>query len=341
MVRLIDYHRESKAESPSMLVNCVVYQDGRKLADIPIEDISEYVGRPECFVWVALVDSSPEELDHMGTDFGLHPLAVKDAKTGHRRPKIEEYEDSLFAVLQTVDYKLDADAELSVGEVVIFAGKNYILSTRSNTEKGFVEIRARAEREPEQLRHGSGYALYALMDAIVDRYFPVLDGLESELEEIEKKIFTNNAARSNIEALYELKQKLITLKHAVDPLSAATGKLYGGRVPPLCMGLQEYFADVYNHLHRIHDSIDGIQEMIATAIQVNLGMISVNENENVKKLASWAAIIGVPTAIAGVYGMNFKYMPELDWIWGYPFALGLMVGVDVVLYFWFRRIGWL
>jgi len=323
-----------------MLVNCVVYQNGRKLADIPIDDISEYVSRPECFVWVAVVEPSAEELEHMATEFGLHPLAVDDARMGHRRPKIEEHEDSLFAVLQTVDYDSDG-ANILVGEVAIFAGKNYLLSVRSKTEKGFAEIRARTEREPDMLRHGSGYALYALIDAVVDRYFPVLDGLESELEEIENEIFAHNAARSNIEALYELKQKLMTLKHAVDPLRAGTGKLYGGRVPPLCAGLQEYFADLYDHLHRIHDSIDGIQEMIATAIQVNLGMIGVNENENVKKLASWAAIIGVPTAIAGVYGMNFKYMPELDWAWGYPFALGLMVGVDVVLYFWFRRIGWL
>jgi len=142
-------------------------------------------------------------------------------------------------------------------------------------------------------------------------------------------------------SLYELKQKLMTLKHAVDPLRAATGRLYGGRVPQLTAGLQGYFGDVYEHLHQIHDSIEGLQDMVATAIQVNLGMISLNENETMKKLASWAAILAVPTAVAGVYGMNFKYMPELEWTWGYPVALALMAGIDVALYAWFRRIGWL
>ncbi len=322
-----------------MLVNCVAYSEGRKLADIPREDISEYLKRPNCFVWVALKDPEPSELEMMQQEFELHELAVDDARHGHQRPKIEEYGDSLFTVLHTIE--LNPLDEFVLGEVDIFVGPNYILSTRRKTEKGFSDVRARCEREPELLRNGSGYVLYALMDAVVDRYFPVLDALETELESIEGQIFGRNTPRSNIRALYSLKQKLMTLKHAVDPLMEAVGKLSGGRVPQLCFGMREYFRDVLDHLQRLHASIEGIRDMLTTAIQVNLGMINLAETEVTKKLAGWAAIIAIPTLIAGIYGMNFKNMPEYDWTYGYYLVLMAMIGVDIALYVWFKRIRWL
>jgi magnesium transporter len=321
-----------------MLVNCVAYQEGRKLADIPKEDISEYVKRPDCFVWVALKDPDAAELEEMREEFGLHELAVEDARNGHQRPKIEEYGDSLFAVLHTVEMR---DEDLSVGEVDIFVGPNYVLSTRVGTERGFADVRARCEHEPELLRHGAAYVFYALMDKVVDRYFPVLDTLETELESIEEKIFVKNVARANIEALYALKRKLMTLKHAVDPLLEAVGKLYGGRVPQICAGMGEYFRDVFDHLQRLHGTIEGIRDMQTTAIQVNLGMINLNETEVTKKLAGWAAIIAVPTLIAGIYGMNFKNMPEYELQYGYPLAMAAMIAIDIALYLWFRKIRWL
>jgi magnesium transporter len=321
-----------------MLVNCVAYQEGRKLADIPKEDISEYLKQPDCFVWVALKDPTPAELEEMREEFSLHELAVDDARTGHQRPKIEEYGDSLFAVLQAIEPR---GGELQVGEVDIFVGNNYILSVRKNSEKGFADVRARSEHEPHLLKFGAAYVFYALIDKGVDRYFPVLDELETELETIEEQIFVKNQARSNIEALYELKSKLMTLKHAVDPLMEAVGKLYGGRVPQICAGMGEYFRDVYDHLQRLHATIEGIREMLATAIQVNLGMISLNETEVTKKLAGWAAIIAVPTMIAGVYGMNFKNMPELEWQWGYPMSIAAMIAIDIWLFLRFRKAKWL
>jgi magnesium transporter len=321
-----------------MLVNCVAYQEGTKLSDIPKEDISEYVKRPDCFVWVGLKDPTPDELEEMREEFGLHELAVEDARHGHQRPKIEEYGNSLFAVLQIVEMK---EAELHVGEGDIFVGPNYILSVRLHTERGFADVRARCEREPHLLKHGAAYVFYALMDAVVDRYFPILDTLESELEKIEEQIFLRNTARSNIEALYALKRSLMILKHAVDPLMEAVSKLYGGRVPQICSGMGEYFRDVFDHLQRLHATIEGIRDMQTTAIQVNLGMISLNETEVTKKLAAWAAIIGVPTMIAGIYGMNFKNMPELDWVWGYPVSVAVMVAIDIWLYFQFKKIKWL
>ncbi len=322
-----------------MLINCVAYQDGKKLAEIPVEDISTYVSRPDCFVWVALKDADPGELEKMKEEFDLHELAVEDARHGHQRPKIEEYGDSLFAVLHTVEIKA---GELNVGEVDVFVGRNYVLSVRSRTGKGFQDVRARCEREPQLLRNGSGYVLYALMDAIVDRYFPVFDALETELEEIEARIFSGESTtRANIESLYDLKHKLMTLKHATGPLLDTVGKLFGGRVPQICSGMSEYFRDVYDHLIRINQNIDSTREMVTTATSVNLSLITLAENETTKRLAAYGALVAVPTMVAGVYGMNFEHMPELKWLWGYPFALSLMFGIDIYLWFRFRKSGWL
>jgi magnesium transporter len=321
-----------------MLINCAAYQDGKKLGDIRKEEIHDYLSRPGCFVWVALKDATPDELSEMQAQFGLHELAVEDARHGHQRPKLEEYGDSLYAVVHTVE---KVGEELNVGELSIFVGCNYVLSVRSHTEQGFVNVRQRTEREPHLLKHGSGFVLYALIDTVVDRYFPVMEDLEDELERLEERIFAGTPAQENIEALYGLKQKLMTLKHAAGPLQETTGKLHGGRVPEICAGTQDYFRDVYDHLVRINQSIDSLREMVTTAISVNLSMITVQENETVKRLAAYAALVAVPTMIAGVYGMNFEQMPELRWVWGYPFALGLMFGIDIYLFFRFRKAKWL
>jgi magnesium transporter len=321
-----------------MLINCAVYQQGKKLTDIPQSEIAGYLRRPDCFVWVALRDTDAVEMKEMQEQFGLHELAVEDAVLGKQRPKLEEYGDALLAVLQTLEIH---DGELRIGEMYIFAGPNYVLSSRRNSEKGFTEVRARTEREPELLRHGSGYVLYALMDAVVDRYVPVLEALESELETLEERIFTSGSARANIQALYELKQKLGVVKHATGPALEAVGKLFGGRVPMVCLNLGEYFRDIYDHLIRLNQGIDTARDTIATAISVNLSMIALQENETTKKLAGYAALIAVPTLIVGIYGMNFEHMPELHWTFGYPFSLALMAGIDVYLYLRFRRAGWL
>jgi magnesium transporter len=322
-----------------MLVNCVAYQEGRKLADIDKREISEYLKRPECFVWVALRDATEAELDEMGEEFELHPLAVEDARHGHQRPKMEEYGDSLFVVLKTIEVAGD---ELRLGEVDIFVGRNYVLSVRHGTERGFQDVRARAEREPELLRQGSGYVLYALMDAVVDRYFPVLDAVETELESVEEQLFASGSVpRASIERLYYVKQKLTTLKHATGPLLEYSGKLFGGRVPNICAGLGEYFRDVHDHLVRLNTSIDSARDTVTTAIQVNLTLVQIGESEVTKRLASYAALVAVPTMIAGVYGMNFEHMPELKWTFGYPVIIAAIVAIDVFLFFRFRKAGWL
>jgi magnesium transporter len=321
-----------------MLVNCVAYQDGRKLADIQTREIKPYLGRPGCFVWVALRDAEPGELAHMQDEFDLHELAVEDAAHGDQRPKIEEYGESLFAVMHTVEI---AGEELNVGEIDVYVGRNFVLSARQKAERGLQDVRARCEREPDLLRHGPGYVLYALMDAVVDRYFPVLDAVETELEALEEQIFTGKSPRENIEAMYYVKQKLMTLKHAAGPLLDASSRLFGGRVPPPCLGLGDYFRDVYDHLFRLNQSLDTLRDTVTTAIQVNLAMITIGESEVTKRLAAYAALVAVPTMIAGIYGMNFELMPELKWGFGYPAALGAMAAIDGYLFYRFRKAGWL
>jgi len=321
-----------------VLINCVAYQDGRKLRDISHQEIPEHLGHPERFVWVALKDPSDEELDAAQGEFGLHALAAEDARHGHQRPKLEEYGDSLFVVLHTVEME---GAELHSGEVQVFVAANYVLSLRRGALQGFADVRARCEREPQLLRLGAGFVLYALVDAVVDRYFPVIDALEAELEQVEQHIFGGAPARATVEQLYGLKQKLNVLQHAVRPLLEAVGKLHGGRVPQLCGGMQDYYRDVSDHLLRITQSIEGLRDMVTTAISVNLTLISMQENETTKRLAAYGALVAVPTLIAGLYGMNFQNMPELSWELGYPITLAAMGVIDLVLFYRLRRAGWL
>jgi magnesium transporter len=320
-----------------MLVNCVAYQDGQKVADIPIGEVRAYRSRPNSFVWVALKDPEPAELATLQEEFDLHELAVEDAQHGHQRPKIEEYGTAMFVVLRTVELERD---ELVTGEVLVFVGRDHVITVRRGVRQGFADVRKRCEEEPELLRHGPAYVLYALMDTVVDRYFPVLDRVRDEIEEVEERIFAGQTTRDNIESLYGLKRQLITLEHASEPLLEVAGKLHGGRVPSSCMQLQEYFRDVYDHLLRLKQTIDSLRDMVTTAMSVNLSLITINENEVVKRLAAYAALIAVPTLIAGIYGMNFDVMPELRWAWGYPAALASMVAADLYLVYRFKKAKW-
>ena len=236
-----------------MLINCVAYQDGKRLAEIQPEEIHRYLAMPNCFVWVALLDRDDGSLEQMQAEFDLHPLAVEDAQHGHQRPKIEEYGDSLFAVMHLLEPE---NGDLRVGEVNVFAGPNYVLTIRSHAEQGFGAVRERCEREPELLKNGSGYVLYALIDAVVDRYFPLLDAVETELEGIEERIFAGSSPRENVEALYAPQAEARLLRHAVAPLLDAVNNLYGARVPAVCAGMKEYFRDVSDHLQRLNQTIE-------------------------------------------------------------------------------------
>lgn len=321
-----------------MLVNAVAYTKGKKFADIPVADISEQIKKPDTFVWVALKDPTPAELSAIQEEFDLHDLAIEDALKGDQRPKLEEYGSTMFVVMHSVEK--DGD-DLQLGDVAVFVGPQFLVSVRTNSNQGFADVRRRTEQEPELLQHGPAYVMYALMDAVVDRYMPVLDALRADFEELERGIFQGTSTRAQIEALYSLKQKLMVLDRAVDPLLEVAGKLHGGRVPPACAGLGDYFRDVSDHLLRERQSIGSLRDMLATAISVNLSLITLQESEVTKRLAAYAALIAVPTAVAGIYGMNFTFMPELHWKYGYPLVLAGMLGIDLYLVHRFRKTGWL
>lgn len=321
-----------------MLINSAAYEDGKRIADPDFDELEACTMRPGSFVWVALRDASAEELDRVQRAFDLHELAVEDARNGHQRPKLDEYGENLFVVMQLIERRGD---ELAVGQVAVFVGETYVVSARSHSGQHFLGVRERCEREPHLLKQGPGFVLYALMDAVVDRYFPVLEQLETELESIEGRIFAPGTARINIERLYALKRKVGVLKHAVAPLLEVLSKLHGGRTPRVCANTDDYFRDVADHLERINASIDNIRDTIGTAIAVNLSMVTIEESEVTKRLAAWAGIFAVATAFAGIWGMNFEFMPELKWKWGYPTALGAIASACTFVWWRFKRSGWL
>lgn len=344
-----------------MLIHCTAYREGQRVGDVPLEELktrlqpaeAEGGGSARSFVWVALHDPTPEELAPLQAAFGLHPLAVEDALQARQRPKVEEYGESLFAVLHLLSFEpgepraagpapsVQQPPRLRAGQLAIFAGPHYIVSVRSRSDESLAPVRARCEREPELLREGPGFVLYALMDEVVDRYFPLTERIEDELEAIEKQIFTQGAAREILQRLYALKRRLRLLRHAVAPLLEAAARLHSGRVPLLCAPVQHYFRDVFDHVSRLAAALDSTRDSLATAIQVNLSLVTIDDTDVTKKLAAWAAIFGVCTAFVGVWGMNFDLMPELHWRWGYPAALGLIAAVCGLLYLRFRRAGWL
>jgi magnesium transporter len=321
-----------------MLLNCILYEAGEKIASIDLKEIDNYSQIKSGFVWMAFKDASEAEIDHVQRSLSLHPLAIEDVKSGSQRPKLEEYGTVLFCVIHLLDLVED---EIVIGEVNMFVADHFVVSLRSNSQQDFLGVRARCEQEPALLSQGTSFVFYAILDAVVDRYFLLLDYIESELEAIEISIFEENAGRKNIERLYNLKRKTLTLRHAAIPMMEFIGKLHGGRVPALCANSQEYFRDVHDHISRIVSVAEDVREAVTTAIQVNLAMLTIEETEITKKLASWASIFAASTAMAGIWGMNFEHMPELHWEFGYPLALISIGFVSLSLYFRFKRVGWL
>jgi len=320
------------------VVKCVAYADGRKLGDVDVDDISEILRFPGQFVWIGLHEPGEPLLRKIQEEFGLHDLAVEDALRAHQRPKLEEYGDSLFVVLRTAALR---ETEIEFGETHIFVGPRYVVTLRHGASLSYTDVRQRCEAAPHLLRKGPGFVLYALMDFVVDHYFPIIDALEEMLEDLEETIFDGRFDRGATERIYVLKRDLVALKRAVSPLVDVCNRLVRfdiGLVPEDC---RAYFRDVYDHVIRINESLDTMRELLTTALEANLSLISVAQNEVTKKLAAWAAILAVPTMIAGVYGMNFPSMPELHWRFGYPLIMGAMVGICGLLYWRFKRADWL
>jgi len=323
---------------PKMLVNSVAYTMGKKVAELEIGEIARYLEKPDTFIWVGLADPSLEELAALKDALGLHELAVEDMGRGAQRPKIEEYGNRVFLVLQTLE--MDQERLVS-GETHIYAGERFLLSVRRRSSVGYAAVRARCEEEPELLRHGTGFVAYALMDFIVDHYFPIVARLEDELNEAEERMFHRAAMRHTPQLLYRVKRRLMRVRRALLPLLEVDSRLQGSRNPLLNDATRPYFRDVFDHVRRLCDNLESMREMLTTAMQVNLAMIAAAEGDVTKRLAAWGAIIAVPTMVGGVYGMNFKHMPELDWVYGYPLAMGLTLAACAFLYYRFKKAGWL
>ncbi len=322
------------------VVACSAYAHGRKTGDVVIEDISEVVGRDGQFVWIGLFEPGPELLGKICEEFDLHELAVEDALRAHQRPKVEEYGNSLFVVLRTAHLR---EGKVVLGETHVFLGPHYLVTVRHGASAPYTPVRARCESTPHHLAKGPGYVLYAVMDFVVDQFFPVVESIEEQLEVVEEEVFASGGKtdRATMARIYALKRDLVSLKRAVSPLIDVCNRLERLDDTLLAEGTRLYFRDVYDHVIRVNENIEHLRELLSTVLEANLSLVSVQQNEVTKRLASWAAIIAVPTAIAGVYGMNFEYMPELQQPYGYPAVMAAMGVVCGTLYWRLRKAGWL
>ena len=325
-----------------MIVDCAHYRDGARQHEPPLEIDAAAEAARSCeggdFVWLGLHEPSEEELAEAGRAFALHELALEDARKAHQRPKLEDYDDSFFIVLRTARY-VDEREEVEFGEVHLFIGSGYVITVRHGEASGLRPARRRLEERPELLRQGPASVGWAVLDQVVDDYIPVVDGIENDIEEVEEEVF---AARGEVtQRIYFLKREVIEFHRAVFPLLGPLEALERGAFPQVDETLRRYLRDVADHARRINENVSSQRELLTSILEANLALLSVRQNEVVRAISAWAAIIAVPTFIASVYGMNFEYMPELTWRVGYPLALMAMAVLVAVLYRFFKRIEWL
>jgi magnesium transporter len=322
------------------IVDLAVYRNGKREDDVSLDRAFETCRAPGTLVWIGLHEPTADEFDSVAREFELHELAVEDAMKGHQRPKLEVYGDNqLFMVLKTARY-FEPDT-LEFGEILIFVGDQYIVSVRHGEASPLHDVRLDLEKRPEMLRHGTGAVLHAIVDRVVDDYTPVLTNLDIDITELEAQAFGEEPAPRLTERIYRLKRQVINLHRATAPLTEPLGRLSDGRYPQVDDELRPYFRDVYDHLLRAVQTADQFRELLTSILEANLTQVSVRQNEEMRKISAWAAIITVPTLIAGIYGMNFKNMPELHLHVGYYGALLLMASACVGLYTYFRHIDWL
>jgi magnesium transporter len=321
------------------IINCAAYSKGRRVADVELNEVHEVLKEPDRFVWIALHEPSEEVLGRVQQEFGLHDLAVEDAHHAHQRPKIEIYGDSVFVVLRTA--QMNAQHQVEFGETHFFVGDNFIVTVRHKSLVSYASVRTKCESSPHLLSKGQGFALYSVMDFIVDQYFPVVHEMEMELQAIEDKIFRDRPSRETTEQIYQLKRELLEIQRAVSPLVDVCSRLMRLDIKCISEETRPYFRDVYDHVVRINEMAENTRELLKTALEANFSLISISQNDVNKQFAGWAAIIAVPTLVTGFYGMNFKVMPESEWPYGFYSVLLFTVGACFLLYYLFKRSGWL
>jgi magnesium transporter len=322
-----------------VIVDNAIYVDGHRTAEPgTLQETYEAVRERHGVAWIGLYKPTEQEFSSVADEFDLHGLAVEDATEAHQRPKLERYGGILFVVLKPARY-LDEEERVEFGEVHAFVGKDFVVTVRHGETPDLSEVRARLEADPELLRRGPEAILHAIMDRIVDDYRPVVDGLENDIEEIETEVFGGNPSVSR--RIYELSREVIEFQRATEPLGGVLGDLMRDEAIDVDPEVRRHLRDVRDHVLQVTERLAGFRELLQSILSVNLTLASLAQNEEVKKISAWAAILFAPTLIGTIYGMNFDYMPELNWYWGYPFALVLMAFISLTLYLIFKRRGWL
>jgi magnesium transporter len=315
-----------------------VYANGRRVADIPVEEAGVWAQKQGHVVWIGLFEPSLELLEKLRAQFDLHPLAIEDALKSHQHPKVEQYGEALFIVARTAQL---VDQTVAFGETHIFLGKGYVVSVRHGASTSYASVRERCEACPTNLTHGEDYILYAILDFIVDNYRPVIESILSEIDELEDGVLHRMLTRTEFERLYKLRRELLRLRRAVGPLVDVCHRLEHIDILFIDDDMKPLFRDVLDHVKRAEEDIDSLREVLAFAFEASLMSGQSQQTEITRRLAAWAAILAVPTAIAGIYGMNFEHMPELKWAYGYYVVLGGIAAICGYLYTRFKRNGWL
>jgi magnesium transporter len=322
------------------VIDCAAYCSGARVADLGLDQIRGALGQSDHFVWLGLYEPEKEVLRHVQQQFGLHDLAIEDAYNAHQRPKLELYENSLFVVLRTAHLS-HSPRQLEFGETHVFVGRNYVVTVRHGSLRSHIGVRQRCESTPHLLAKGPGYVLYALMDFVVDQYLPIVQQIEEEVEELEDTIFSMSDTGEATAQIYQLKRDLLALRRTIAPLVEVCNRLMRFDLSHVPDDTRVYFRDVYDHIVRLNETIDAQRELLTTALEAHLSLMSHAQNEHMKRITAWAAMIAVPTMIAGIYGMNFRHMPELTWTYGYHISILVMIGACAALYVGFKRSGWL
>jgi magnesium transporter len=344
----VDLSHPARSPLGSSVVNCVTYRDGVRVPEAgDLVDAVERVRKHgDGFVWLGLHEPTDQEFAGIAELFDLHPLAVEDAVEAHQRPKLERYDETLFAVFKTVCYveheELTATSEVvNTGEIMVFVGRDFVITVRHGRHGSLGPLREELESDTQQLAKGPAAVLHAIADHVVDDYLNVTDSVQEDIDQVETDVFAENGARADPGRIYQLKRELLELKRAVVPLSRPLEELATRPIRVVDPEIQAYFRDVSDHLLRAKEHIAAFDELLNSILQAHLAQVTVAQNEDMRKITAWAAVIAVPTMVCGVYGMNFDYMPELHWTFGYPLVIGVISIACLVLYRGFRRNGWL
>ena len=324
-----------------MIVDCAVYEDGkRRGGDLALDEAAQAAcdDRPG-FVWLGVHEPTAEEFDAVRREFNLHELAVEDAVEAHERPKLEVYGETLFVVLKTVRY-IDHEEVIRGGQIMLFVNPAFVITVRHG-DGDLHPVREAIEKRPDLLRCGPGAILHAVIDRVVDDYEPAVQGLEIDIQEVEEQVFSASPTHNPAQRIYRLEREVLEMQRAVRPLATPVDRLARGHFDLISPELRDYFRDVHDHLIRVASRVEGFRDLLGSALQANLTQVTVRQNEDMRRISAWVAILAVPTMIAGIYGMNFDHMPELHWTYGYPIVLILVAAVCFGLWVTFHRKHWL